>query len=187
MHAVNIFGLVKQLNIVDVINHYKIAELKQRGRRWVARCPLPHHDDHSPSFVIFPDGKWKCFGCGEHGDVTDLIAKVLNIKLIEAARMIARDFGIEVDKLLSPAVRHKIIQQAAQEAKKREKLEKAHETMSLLVRTINNTLAAGGYQAHCDFAELAIKADYYEYLIECLLNKNTQIQMMALNSYERLI
>jgi len=185
MHAVDIFQLVKQVNVIDVINYYQIAELKQRGGRWLTRCPI--HDDHSPSFVIFSNGRWKCFGCGEYGDVTDLVAKVFNLTLIEAARMIARDFGIEVDRLLTPAVCRKAIKEAALEAKKREKLNKAVETLSLLVRTINNTLVAGGYQAHYDFAELAIKVDYYEYLIECLLNKNTQIQMMALNSYERLI
>jgi len=187
---INIFQLVKQLNIVDIINRYNIVELKQRGRRWMAQCPL--HDDHSPSFVVFPNGKWKCFGCGEHGDAVDLIAKTFNLPLIKAARMITRDFGIEVNKPLPPGVRQKIMQQVAQEAKKREmqqmfctKLDKAYETLSLLMRTINKSLAAGGYQAHCDLAELLHKVDYYEYLIECLLSNNTEIQMMALNSYNK--
>lgn len=182
---INIFQLVKQINIVEIINRYNIVELKQRGRRWMAQCPL--HDDHSPSFVVFPNnGKWKCFGCGEHGDAVDLVAKVFNIKLIKAARMIARDFNIEAKKPLSPAARRKIIQQAKKREKERilrEKLDKAHETLSLLVRTINYSIAAGGYQAHCDLAGLLHKVDYYEYLIECLLSNNTEIKIMALNNF----
>ncbi|SFH33393.1 DNA primase [Desulfotomaculum arcticum] len=183
---INVFQLVKQLSIVEVINRYSIVELKQRGRRWTARCPL--HNDHSPSFVVFPNGKWKCFGCGEHGDGVDLVAKIFNLELIEAARMIARDFNIEAKKPLSPAARRKIIQQAKKREKERilrEKLDKAHETLSLLVRTINKSLAAGGYKSHCDLAGLLHKVDYYEYLIECLLSNNAEIQIMALNSFNR--
>lgn len=183
---INIFQLVKQLNIVDIINHYNIVELKQRGRRWMAQCPL--HDDHSPSFVVFPNGKWKCFGCGEHGDAVDLVAKVFNLKLIEAARMIARDFGIEENNPLSPAARRKIIQQIKKREMEQifcEKLDKALKTLSLFVRTINNLLATSGYQAHCDLAELLHKVDYYENMIECLLSNDPEIQKMALNSYNR--
>ncbi|SFH20787.1 DNA primase [Desulfotomaculum arcticum] len=183
---INIFQLVKQINIVEIINRYNIVELKKRGRRWAARCPI--HDDHSPSFVVFPNGTWKCFGCGEHGDGVDLVAKIFNLELIEAARMIARDFGIEVNKPLSSASRRKIMQQAKKREKERilcERLDKAYETLSLLVRTINYSLAAGGYQAHCDLAGLLHKVDYYEYLVECLLSSNAEIQMMALNSFNR--
>ncbi|WP_051273605.1 CHC2 zinc finger domain-containing protein [Desulfotruncus alcoholivorax] len=183
---ISIFQLVKPINIVEVINRYNIVELKKRGRRWMARCPL--HDDHSPSFVVFPNGKWKCFGCGEYGDAVDLVAKVFKLKLIEAARMVARDFGIEANKPLSPADRKKVIRQARKREMERafcEKLEQAHETLALLVRTINRRLATGGYQAHYDLAELLHKVDYYKYLIDCLLSNNAEIQLMALNSFNR--
>ncbi|TYO97044.1 CHC2 zinc finger domain-containing protein [Desulfallas thermosapovorans] len=188
--STNIFQLVKQVNIVDVINHYNIAQLHQRGRRWVARCPL--HGEKEPSFYVFPDGGWRCFGCGEYGDSTDLVAKVFGLRPIEAARMIARDFGIEVNnKPISLEARRKARQQAIEAAKKREikqifnqKRERALEVLSLIVRTTNRALAAGGYKAHYDLAELLHKTDYQEYLIGCLLSNNPDLQLLALTDPE---
>jgi hypothetical protein len=46
--------------------------LDTRGNRLKCRCPWPGHDDKTPSFVIFSDGKGKCYGCGAYGDVFDL-------------------------------------------------------------------------------------------------------------------
>jgi CHC2 zinc finger len=43
------------------------------GRAWfVGRCPLPDHDDHDPSFYIYPPGRFYCYGCDRGGDVIDL-------------------------------------------------------------------------------------------------------------------
>jgi len=42
------------------------------GRYLTGKCPF--HDDHSPSFVVWPEiDKWRCFGCGKKGDQLDLI------------------------------------------------------------------------------------------------------------------
>jgi len=35
-------------------------------------CPLPDHDDSSPSFRVFDRG-FICFGCGARGGVLDLV------------------------------------------------------------------------------------------------------------------
>jgi DNA primase len=43
------------------------------GKAWFdGRCPLPDHDDHEPSFYIYPPGRWWCYGCDRGGDVIDL-------------------------------------------------------------------------------------------------------------------
>jgi DNA primase len=43
------------------------------GKAWFdGRCPLPDHDDHNPSFYIYPPGRWRCYGCDRYGDVIDL-------------------------------------------------------------------------------------------------------------------
>ncbi len=50
------------------------AQLHHSGRhRWKARCPLPGHDDRSPSFVVYitTDSAW-CHGCNRGGDVIRL-------------------------------------------------------------------------------------------------------------------
>jgi hypothetical protein len=43
------------------------------GQAWfTGRCPLPDHEDKTPSFYIYPPGRYHCYGCGGSGDVVDL-------------------------------------------------------------------------------------------------------------------
>jgi hypothetical protein len=50
------------------------ADLTPMGSgRWTARCPLPDHDDATPSFSVYEDSdSWYCFGCGRGGDLIQL-------------------------------------------------------------------------------------------------------------------
>lgn len=58
------------------------GEMRQAGARWVARCPLPGHEDRTPSFTVYPEtDSWYCFGaCQKGGDVIDLAAAVWSIE-----------------------------------------------------------------------------------------------------------
>jgi hypothetical protein len=41
--------------------------------KWEARCPLPDHEDLTPSFTVYPGERgWFCFGCLRGGDVIEL-------------------------------------------------------------------------------------------------------------------
>ena len=60
------------------------------GRSGMARCIF--HDDRHPSMKLYDD-HFHCFGCGEHGDVIDLAARLLGLSNYEAARRLAYDFG----------------------------------------------------------------------------------------------
>ena len=43
------------------------------GKAWfTGRCPLPNHEDKTPSFYIYPPGRYHCYGCGGSGDAVDL-------------------------------------------------------------------------------------------------------------------
>jgi hypothetical protein len=43
------------------------------GQAWfTGRCPLPDHKDKTPSFYIYPPGRYWCYGCNRGGDVVDL-------------------------------------------------------------------------------------------------------------------
>jgi hypothetical protein len=44
------------------------------------------HEEKSPSFTIWPDGYYYCYGCGAHGDVTQLCATLDGISIADAAR-----------------------------------------------------------------------------------------------------
>jgi len=61
-------------------------DLRQSGSRWWTYCPL--HSERTPSFCIFPDGRWYCFGCHAHGDAADLYAALYDVSLGEALRAV---------------------------------------------------------------------------------------------------
>src|SRR5215208_8471940 len=43
------------------------------GNAWfVGRCALPDHEDKTPSFYIYPPGRYHCYGCSGSGDIVDL-------------------------------------------------------------------------------------------------------------------
>jgi hypothetical protein len=43
------------------------------GAAWfTGRCPLPDHEDRTPSFYLYPQGRYWCYGCNRGGDVVDL-------------------------------------------------------------------------------------------------------------------
>lgn len=43
----------------------------------MARCPLPDHDDRTPSFAVYTEqGQFYCFGCQAHGDVIALVMEL---------------------------------------------------------------------------------------------------------------
>lgn len=92
----DLFTRVKEIPTPDVVRAFFPAlELKRDGSgREKALCPF--HTEDTPSFTVFEDG-WKCFGCGAHGSNVDLLLKAnLASSPLEAAKMIAERFGIEV-------------------------------------------------------------------------------------------
>src|SRR5215217_9702418 len=47
--------------------------LRRRGSEWVGRCPLPDHEDKTPSFSVETNKNvWYCHGCHRGGDVVKL-------------------------------------------------------------------------------------------------------------------
>jgi hypothetical protein len=55
------------------------------GRLLWWSCPLGTHEDRNPSFCVDPvKRRWRCFGCGEHGDVATLLMKLQGMTFPEA-------------------------------------------------------------------------------------------------------
>ena len=82
-----------QNDIVSVVSEY--VALKQRGSSYFGLCPF--HNDRHPSLYI-SDDHYHCFACGEHGDVIDLTAKLFDLRLYDAARKLASDIHLVLDK-----------------------------------------------------------------------------------------
>ncbi len=83
---------VKQANdIVDVIGSY--IELRQRGANFLARCPF--HGEKTPSFNVNRNMQiFKCFGCGESGDVITFVEKFESCSTWEAVEILAKRANI---------------------------------------------------------------------------------------------
>ena len=43
------------------------VSLQKKGNRWKGPCPF--HEDNDPSFIVYPDGGFYCFGCGKTGTI----------------------------------------------------------------------------------------------------------------------
>lgn len=74
------------------------GSMRKMGARWVARCPLPGHDERTPSFTVFPEqNSWYCFGaCQRGGDVVDLAAAAWGYgegEMAAAAANLLHEFG----------------------------------------------------------------------------------------------
>jgi phage/plasmid primase-like uncharacterized protein/KaiC/GvpD/RAD55 family RecA-like ATPase len=72
-------ALRREHPIADVIAGE--VTLKKAGRNKVGCCPF--HPDKTPSFVVY-DETYHCFGCGEHGDVIDFVAKSQRLRIPDA-------------------------------------------------------------------------------------------------------
>ena len=95
--------LAAQKNNIDLASIVMDAgiELKQRGTRYVGLCPF--HNEKTPSFYIFSDQHFKCFGCGAHGDAIDFVQKLHGLSFQDALRHL----GIEQGRI-TPKVRRDI-------------------------------------------------------------------------------
>lgn len=59
--------------MVDIIQLYEELGifLKQKGNKYVACCPF--HTEKTPSFFVYSDGSYHCFGCAAHGTMEQLM------------------------------------------------------------------------------------------------------------------
>ena len=85
----------ERLDIVEIISKY--VHLKKAGRNFQGLCPF--HGEKTPSFVVTPDKQiFKCFGCGEGGDVITFLMKINNQSFPEVVEECAIQLGIELPK-----------------------------------------------------------------------------------------
>lgn len=81
------------VDIVELIGER--IELKQSGSNFRALCPF--HSESSPSFFVSPViQRYRCFGCGETGDVFTFLEKYDGMTFAEALEALAQRAGIEL-------------------------------------------------------------------------------------------
>lgn len=95
MISEEIIQKVKEQNdIVDIISESVV--LKRAGRNFIGLCPF--HNEKTPSFSVSQDKQiYKCFGCGEAGNVLTFVMKSKNMTFIDALKYLGDKANIEIE------------------------------------------------------------------------------------------
>ena len=87
--------LKSSVDIVAVIGEY--VRLKKVGTRYAGLCPF--HNEKTPSFSVNPQHQFfKCFGCGEGGDLINFVMKYESLSFYEALKSLSERYGIPMPK-----------------------------------------------------------------------------------------
>ncbi len=83
----------ERADILEVCGEF--VQLKRSGKTYRGPCPL--HGGEGPNFSVDPTrGIFKCFVCGEGGDVFSFLMKNLGLDFPSAVRQVAARVGVEV-------------------------------------------------------------------------------------------
>ena len=89
-----ILDIQRKINIVDIVRDY--VPLVHKGKNYFGICPF--HDDHNPSMSVSEERQmYKCFVCGEAGNVFNFVQKYEKISYFEAVKKVADKSGIIVN------------------------------------------------------------------------------------------
>lgn len=88
-----------QADIVQIVGEH--VNLRRSGRTYRGPCPL--HGGEGPNFSVDPQrGIYKCFVCGEGGDVFSFPMQLLGLDFVEAVRYVAERSGIQIPERSEP-------------------------------------------------------------------------------------
>src|SRR5579871_5310049 len=72
------------------------VRLARSGRQMKGCCPF--HGEKTPSFYVYDDGHYHCFGCGAHGDAIGFVMQSQGAGFMEAVEQLAAEAGLDVPK-----------------------------------------------------------------------------------------
>jgi len=82
----------EEADIVAIVGEY--VKLKRVGNSF--RGPSPFHHGKNDNFSVSVRGGYKCFVCGESGDVFTFVQKHLGLDFVEAVKLVGAKSGVEV-------------------------------------------------------------------------------------------
>lgn len=87
-------GLLDRVDIVDVVGTR--VQLRRAGANHIGLCPF--HDEKTPSFHVYADGHFHCYGCGAHGTPIGFLMDADGLTFPEAVEALASLAGLEVPR-----------------------------------------------------------------------------------------
>lgn len=155
-----------EYNIVDYIRANGVNLKAGSNGNWVGLCPF--HNEKTPSFTVSEDFQnYKCFGCGEGGDILSFAQHIHTVEFYDAMKMLAEEKGIQLTNKISNEASHNIgaIRKVVSDAKEffQENYNKLDEThlakREIIKRGLNENSGLYGYS-------LEAPNELYKYLKE---------------------
>lgn len=87
-------NLVERVDIADVVGGR--VRLKKAGGNQIGLCPF--HEEKTPSFHVYADGHYHCFGCGAHGTTLGFLMEMDGLTFPEAVESLAAFAGVDVPR-----------------------------------------------------------------------------------------
>jgi len=105
--------MIPSQTIAQILDAARIEEvvgdfvhLKKRGANLLGLCPF--HSEKTPSFIVSPHkGIFKCFGCGQAGNVVKFMMEHDKLTYAESLRYLANKFKITIDEIYSNEAKEK--------------------------------------------------------------------------------
>jgi DNA primase len=90
----------ERTNLVELVRQTVALNSTRGGSDYVGLCPF--HDDHSPSFHVYPDRQsYRCWSCNEGGDCFSFLQKIEGLTFPETVERLATLAGLEIPRTLS--------------------------------------------------------------------------------------
>lgn len=83
-----------RIDLADLVGSYG-HQLTRSGRNLKTCCPF--HQESTPSFVIYEDGHFHCFGCNEHGDALSFVMQAEGVDFLPAVGILAGQANVDMD------------------------------------------------------------------------------------------
>jgi DNA primase len=83
--------------LLDVLRESDIELTESSGDRWVARCPF-HKGDRDPSFTVYPNDTYFCFGCEVWGDAVKFLVEYKGWSNSKALEYVGEGYKVKAEK-----------------------------------------------------------------------------------------
>ena len=85
-----------KLNLLEILRGYGFNPVAETSGRHKMCCPL--HNERTPSFVIYPNNSYYCFGCASGGKIVNFIMSYEKKSLDDVVGMFSDQTDISSDK-----------------------------------------------------------------------------------------
>ena len=87
-------SLLDRVDLIEVIGDR--VQLRRAGANHMGLCPF--HNEKTPSFHVYADGHYHCYGCGAHGSAIGFLMDSDGLTFPEAIETLAARLGLEVPR-----------------------------------------------------------------------------------------